>query len=142
MARPTAYKPEFSRIAQKMTRLGATDIEVAEALGVNIRTLYRWRASNKEFCHALKVGKEEADDRVENSLYTRATGYEHEETHVSNYQGVITLTHLVKYYPPDATSMIFWLKNRRPDRWRDKQDYEHSGSVEIASIERVIVREK
>lgn len=141
MARPATYKPEYSRVAQKMTRLGATDVEVAEAVGINIRTLYRWRASNKEFCHALKIGKVEADDRVENSLYTRATGYTHEETHVSNFQGVITLTPLVKHYPPDATSMIFWLKNRRPEQWRDKQDHELSGTVEISSIERVIVRE-
>lgn len=141
MARPTKYKPESARIAQKMTRLGATDVEVADALEIDIRTLYRWSATNKEFCHALKVGKEEADDRVESSLYTRATGYSHEETHVSNFQGQITLTPLVKHYPPDATSMIFWLKNRRPDKWRDKQDLEHTGSVEISSIERVIVRE-
>lgn len=141
MARPTKYKPEFARIAQKMTRLGATDVEIAEAIEIDIRTLYRWSASNKEFCHALKVGKEEADKRVESSLYVRATGYQHEEVHVSNYQGQITLTPLVKYYPPDPTSMIFWLKNRKPAEWRDKQDVEHSGSVNINRIERVIVRE-
>lgn len=141
MARPTKYKPEFSRLAQKMTRLGATNMEVADALEINVLTLYRWSATNKEFCNALKVGKEEADERVESSLYVRATGYSHEETHVSNFQGQITLTPMVKYYPPDATSMIFWLKNRRPKQWRDKQDHELSGTVEIARIERVIVRD-
>lgn len=139
MARPTKYKPEFARIAQKMTRLGATDVEIADALEVTTVTLWRWSASNKEFCNALKVGKAEADDRVENSLYVRALGYQHEEVHVSNYQGEITLTPLVKHYPPDPTSMIFWLKNRRPGTWRDKQEHEHSGTVEIKKVERVIV---
>ena len=140
MARPSKYKPEFARFAQKMTKLGATDIEVADALEIDVRTLYRWVASNKEFCHSLKMGKEEADKRVERSLYVRATGYEHDEVDIRVVGGQIVQTPIRKYYPPDATSCIFWLKNRKPSEWREKVDYEHSGVIEITKIERVITR--
>lgn len=140
MARPTKYKPEFARIAQKMTRLGATDIEIADALEVSTVTLWRWSASNKEFCNALKVGKTESDERVQRSLYSRATGYEHDEIDIRVVSNEIVQTPIRKYYPPDPTSCIFWLKNRRPSEWREKVDHEHSGSVEIKKIERVISR--
>ena len=140
MARPSKYKPEFARVAQKMAKLGATDIEVADALEIDIRTFYRWVSSNNEFCHSLKMGKEEADKRVERSLYVRATGYEHDEVDIRVVGGQIVQTPIRKYYPPDATSCIFWLKNRKPAEWREKVDYEHSGSIEIKKIERVITR--
>lgn len=139
MARPSKYKPEFARLAQKMAKLGATDIEIADAIEIDIATFYRWSASNKEFCEAKKLGKKESDERVERSLYMRATGYSHPDTHISVHEGAVTATPITKHYPPDATSMIFWLKNRKPKEWRDKQDVEHSGNVEIRKVERVIV---
>jgi len=66
---------------------------------------------------------------VVESLYHRATGYSHPDVVVTSYQGDVTLTEIEKHYPPDATSMIFWLKNRQPKQWRDKQELEHSGEV-------------
>lgn len=139
MARPTKYKPEFSRLAEKAAKLGATDVEIADILEIEVRTLYRWNATNKEFCHALKVGKEQADKRVERSLYARANGYENDEFDIRVCDGAIVQTPIRKYYPPDTTACIFWLKNRRPDEWREKQDIEHSGSVQISKIERTVV---
>lgn len=129
MARPTKYKPEFERIAQKMCELGATDQEVADAIGVDIRTVYRWKGEIDGFCHALKAGKERADERVERSLYARATGFEHADVHITNYQGMITETPIRKVYPPETTAAIFWLKNRKPAEWRDKHEIEHSGGI-------------
>lgn len=125
--RPPTYKPEFAEQARKLCTLGATDEEIAKFFEVCVRTVYRWKHDHDAFCQALKAGKAQADDRVERSLYHRALGYQHEDVHVSNYQGEITVTPLVKYYPPDTTAGIFWLKNRRPDEWRDKQDHEHTG---------------
>lgn len=139
MARPTKYKPEYARIAQKMARLGATDIEVADALGIVKDTFYRWVSDRKEFSDSLKLGKAESDKRVERSLYSRANGYEHDEIDIRVCDGQIVQTPIRKHYPPDPTSMIFWLKNRKPEEWRDKQDLEHSGSVQITKIERVVV---
>lgn len=140
MARPTKYKPEHARFAQKMAKLGATDIEIADALEINVATFYRWSSANKEFCEAIKLGKEESDKRVTRSLYARATGYERDEIDIRVCDGAIVQTPIRKHYPPDPTSMIFWLKNRKPDEWRDKQEHEHSGTV-ISKVERTVVKE-
>lgn len=125
--RPTKFKPEFVEQATKLAGLGATDREVADFFKVDERTLHRWKAENEEFCHALKIGKGPADDRVEQSLYRRAVGYEQDDIHFSSYEGVVTETPYVKIVPPDTTAMIFWLKNRRPEIWRDVKAQELSG---------------
>lgn len=118
MARPSKFKPEFVAQAEKLANLGATDAEIADFFDVDTRTLYRWKVDNEAFCHALKVGKAEADERVVQSLFRRAIGYTHADTHISNYKGDVTVTPIVKHYPPDTTACIFWLKNRQPDAWR------------------------
>lgn len=122
MGRPSKYKDEFVIQAEKLCKLGATDIEVADFFEVEVRTLYRWKAEHDDFCQALKAGKAEADARVERSLFARATGYEHDEVDIRVVGGAIVQTPLRKHYPPDTTACIFWLKNRRPDEWRDRQE--------------------
>lgn len=120
--RPTKFDPAFVRQALLLAKKGCTDPEVAEFFQVAISTISLWKLKHPEFSEALKLGKAEADERVERALFERATGYVHPETHVSNYQGIVTLTPLLKHYAPDPTSMIFWLKNRQPDKWRDKPE--------------------
>lgn len=127
MGRPSKFKPEFIAQAQKLANLGHTDREIAEFFDVDERTLNRWKNDHPDFCQSLKVGKEVADERVEQSLYRRALGYSHDDTHFSSYEGVVTATPYVKHHPPDTTAAIFWLKNRRPDEWRDVNRHEHSG---------------
>lgn len=122
MARPSKFKPEFVEQAEKLCRLGATDIEIADFFEVDVRTLYRWKVQHDGFCQALKAGKDVADDRVERSLFSRATGYEHDEVDIRVVGGEIVQTPVRKFYPPDTTAAIFWLKNRRPDEWRDKTE--------------------
>lgn len=131
MAPPTKFKPEFVNVAQSMCRLGATNIEVSDALGIELRTLYRWQAENKPFATALKVGKEIADERVKRSLYASAVGYEHDEVDIRVVGAQIVKTKVRKFYPPVPTSAIFWLKNRDSANWRDKTDMEHSGGVNV-----------
>lgn len=118
--RPSAYQPEFPEQATKLCRLGATDKELADFFKVSEVTLNAWKTKHPEFLKSLKAGKALSDAEVADKLFSRATGYSHPEVHVSNYQGVITLTPLTKRYPPDTTAAIFWLKNRRPDVWREK----------------------
>lgn len=132
MARPTKFKPEFVPQASKLAALGATDIEIADFFEVTERTLNRWKNESDEFCQSLKVGKTVADDRVERSLFARANGYEHEDVDIRVVDHVIVQTKLRKYYPPDTTACIFWLKNRRPDLWRDKVDMQHSGTMNVS----------
>lgn len=125
--RPTDYRPEFVAQAQKLAELGATDREIAEFFEVSERTIYRWQHVHPDFCHALKVGKETADDRVEKSLYRRAVGYTFDSVKIMQYEGQPVVIPHEEHVPPDTTACIFWLKNRRRKEWRDKVDHEHGG---------------
>lgn len=120
--RPSKYRPEFAEQAEKLCKLGATDADLADFFGVNTTTIWRWQSQFPEFCNALKVAKEEADARVERSLYQRATGYTFSSEKVFQFQGKVVRTPVVEHCPPDTTAMIFWLKNRKPDEWRDARD--------------------
>ena len=128
MARPDKWKDEYLRIVEHACKLGATDAEVADMLQVSLRTLNYWKIDRPELMQAMKVGKAEADDRVERSLFARANGYEHEEVDIRVVGGEIVQTPLRKYYPPDTTAAIFWLKNRRQAEWRDIKAVELSGA--------------
>lgn len=132
--RPSDFRQEFVKQAQGLCKLGATDQELADFFEVDVRTIYRWKATQDAFCQALKVGKQEADDRVERSLFARATGYEHNEVDIRVIANRVVQTPIRKFYPPDTAAAIFWLKNRRKEDWRDKIDHEHSGSIEMANM--------
>lgn len=134
MARPTKYKEEYAEQAAKLCKLGATDAQLADFFGVAVSTVALWKVQHKAFSDAIKVPKAEADARVEQSLYRRATGYECDETDIRVVNGTIVETPLRKHYPPDPTAMIFWLKNRQPDAWRDKTETEHSGNVTVEIV--------
>lgn len=118
MGRPSSLTPEIIAKVGKLAKLGATDKEIADFFDVSAVTIWRWKESNEDFCSALKAGKEPADDRVERSLFARATGYECDEVDIRVVNGEVVQTVYRKHYPPDPVSCIFWLKNRRPDQWR------------------------
>lgn len=122
MARPTKYKPEYVGQAAKLCALAATDQELADFFEVTVATLNRWKISYPEFCASIKDAKEHADNRVERSLFQRATGYEQDEVKIFMPAGKddpVYASYRAKV-APDTTACIFWLKNRRPDLWRDK----------------------
>lgn len=127
VGRPSSYKPEFATLATKLCLLGATDKEMAQAFEVSEQTLNAWKQEFPEFLEALKDGKERADATVGERLYQRATGYSHPDVHISQYEGHVIVTPIIKHYPPDTTACIFWLKNRDPDNWRDVKNMELSG---------------
>jgi hypothetical protein len=127
MARPSKYQADYAAKALKLCDLGATDEDLADFFSVSIRTISNWKSEFPEFLQALKSGKSAADDRVERSLYQRAVGYTHDAVHFSAFQGVVTETSYRNHCAPDVTAQIFWLKNRRPDLWRDKREQELTG---------------
>lgn len=135
--RPPIYDASYVKQAVKLCALGATDVDLADFFGVDVRTIYRWKLDHDEFCQALKSGKEAADERVERSLYHKAVGYTHDAVKIFMPAGAASPVYAPyrEHVPPDTTAGIFWLKNRRPDTWRDKSIQEHSGSIEIASKE-------
>lgn len=130
LGRPSLFRPEFAEQARKICELGATDQEIADFFEVDVRTIYRWKHDHDDFCQALKVGKEVADERVERSLYLKATGYEQDEVKIfmpAQADEPVYAPFRAKI-PPDTTAAIFWLKNRRPDQWRDVNRTEHTGA--------------
>ncbi len=124
MARPTKYKDEYCRIAYQMALLGATDKDMAKAFDTTEQTINNWK-KHDEFFESLKKGKLHADAEIADRLFQRAQGYEHEDLYITQYQGKIIKETIIKHYPPDSTAAIFWLKNRQPDRWREKQTTVH-----------------
>ena len=118
-------------------RDGLTDEQIAKNIGISHQTLYEWSRRFPAFSDALKRGKAPVDQEVENALLKRARGYQYEET-ITEVEQVPTgrfdaegnpimkqvkhIRKVTKTALPDTTAQIFWLKNRRPDRWRDKQD--------------------
>lgn len=116
---------------QGWARDGLTNQDIAHNCGVTPKTLYAWINAWPEIEEALRLGKVPSDRKVESSLFKRANGYTEviRKTKVTNQGDIIPYTEEV-HYPPDTTAAIFWLKNRKPEDWRDKQEVEHTGTVD------------
>lgn len=108
-------------------RAGLTDKQIVHNMGISLSTFYQWQIDYPELSEALKKGKKPVDDEVENALLKSALGFEYEEvvTEIIESPDGTQRKHIrriKRYSPPSNTAQIFWLKNRRPDRWREKQD--------------------
>lgn len=125
-------EPEGLLLIEGWARDGLTDEQIAHNMGIGTSTLYKWKNEHMEIVEALKRGKEVVDRQVENALLKRALGYTYEEV---TYEEGIESKRVVKEVQPDTTAQIFWLKNRKPSEWRDKQSIEHSGTI---SYERLL----
>lgn len=134
--RPSEYRQEYVAEVLVMAEGGATDMEIADSLDVSVRTLYRWKAQHPDFRQALKIAKDVADERVERSLYQRATGYEQDSVKIFMPAGAESpvMAPYREVIAPDTTACIFWLKNRKSQEWRDKIDLEHGGQVSIKRV--------
>lgn len=128
--------PERLSLVQGWARDGLTDEQIAGNMGINAATLYRWKIQFCEICEALKKGKEVADREVENALFKRACGYDYQEERLqaatdpeTGEERMQPVMIIKKHQPPDTTAAIFWLKNRKPEQWRDGKNLELSGKV-------------
>lgn len=123
MGRKSAYKEEYNQLAENYALLGATDKEMADLFSVTERTFNKWKKDYPEFLQSLKNGKNIADANVASRLYNRAIGYSCKATKFATSEGRITDSkEYIEHYPPDTTAAIFWLKNRQPEKWRDKKE--------------------
>ena len=122
-------------------RNGLTDEQIAATIGICRDTLIEWKKKYSDISDTLKRGKDIVDIQVENALLKRALGYTYIETtqeRVDDYDphtGLKTGSHMevtktvTKEVQPDTTAQIFWLKNRKPDTWRDKRDVGIEGTL-------------
>ena len=136
-------EPDGLTLLEGWARDGLTDEQLAGKMGINPATLYDWKNKYPKISESLKKGKEVVDIEVENALLKRALGYDYEEVKTETENGVVTkVTTITKQVVPDVTAQIFWLKNRRPDKWRDKVIYTDESELEkldelIGSIDRL-----
>lgn len=118
-------------------RDGLIDKQIAHNMGVSYTSLRDWKNQFPEIAEALRKGKEVVDREVENALFKSATGYTQTirkpvKVKVVDYDPEtgrkIRETETWKaveeeiHVPPQVTAQIFWLKNRKPDQWREKND--------------------
>ncbi len=121
-------------LVEAWARDGLTDEQIAHNLGISKDTFYTYKKEHTDFSDSLKRGKEVVDIEVENALYKKATGFTvkvHKAFKVKNVEykdgkrvrehEEVVLAEEEQYIPPDTTAQIFWLKNRKPSDWRDKQ---------------------
>ena len=132
-------EPEGLLKLEAWARDGLTDEQIASNMGIVPSTLYEWKNKFSEISESLKRGKEVVDIQVENALLKRALGYSYTETTKelkynaeTEQQELVTTKVVTKEVVPDTTAQIFWLKNRKPNEWRDKpKEYEDEGGVTI-----------
>lgn len=127
-------QPEGLLKIEGWARDGLIDEQIAEKMGIGYSTLQTWKSKYQDIQDALKRGKEVIDRQVENALLKRALGYQYDEVKKEEYynqEGELVEKKTVtrKEVIPDTTAQIFWLKNRKPAEWRDKQNIEHSGEI-------------
>ncbi|WP_019419039.1 hypothetical protein [Paenibacillus sp. OSY-SE] len=129
-------------LVEAWARDGTIDEDIAKKLGVAYSTFREYTKKYPALSAALKRGKEVADVEVENALFKRAIGYQYDEVtreadkRIDEETGklitvMVETKRVTKEVQPDVTAQIFWLKNRRLDKWRDKQDINHSGSMDV-----------
>jgi hypothetical protein len=121
--RPSPYRKSYNSIVRGLALVGFTDAELARHFNVSIRAFENWKVNQPTLMQALNAGREEADQKIADSLFHRALGYHHKDTYITQYQGRIITREIIKYYPPDTAAAIFWLKNRQFEKWRDRVEY-------------------
>lgn len=110
----------------KFATLGIKEEHIAYVLDISEVTLNAYKKKYPEFLKSLKDGKLISDERVERSLFERATGYDCPEDKIFLTKfGTIKTVRTIKHYPPDTIACIYWLKNRKPKEWRDKIEVMH-----------------
>lgn len=113
-----------------MALRGATIQQIADSLGVSARLVYQWKNTKDGVASALKLGAALADDNVEQSLYSKALGYEKDSVKIlMGKDGKPQIIPYREWIAPDTTACIFWLKNRRPGEWRDRIEHSVTAST-------------
>lgn len=141
--RPTKYKEEYNKLAFKHCKLGATDKQLAEFFEVTESTINEWKLGYPKFSESIREGKDYFDSHlVEKALFHSALGYSHEAEKIMVCDKEVVREPYVERFPPNPTSLIFWLKNRQPGRWKDKQEHELSGTIGVTPVLNYGIKDK
>jgi Homeodomain-like domain len=123
IGRPTKLNDTIREKIIQLAEAGKTEEQIGEITGISTRTLQNWKGKHQDFLLALREAKALADDLVELSLFRKAVGYEHTiKKQIVGKDGDVHEVEEVQKFAPDTTAAIFWLKNRKPDEWREKME--------------------
>jgi hypothetical protein len=126
----------------------STVTHMCEYLGISSTVFYKWLANEPTFSEAVMEAKSRVDDLVEAAFLKRAKGYRYSEVSERTEEGIDKEGNAIskyvrvetpKHLPPDAGAALNWLKNRRPDQWRDKTVVELTGD-HAAMVEQFIAQ--
>lgn len=144
LGRPSKYKQEYDEQVYKLCLLGATDKEIGDFFNVTETTINNWKIEFPSFFESIRAGKTLADMKVVNSLLeschdrmiptqqafkVREEGYNEEGKKVIKEEVVVV--DVMNGVPANDRSIQFWLKNRQPDKWRDKQELKVEGDLTV-----------
>lgn len=147
VGRPTSFQSEYVDQVERLCRTGAIDTDIAEFFNVAVSTVYEWKNAFPEFSEAIKRGKSKVDREVADKLIDRAMGAKfvvQKEVKLKSVSYVngkkdseeerVEVVDLQMEAPPDTQALIFFLKNRRPDLYRDRQEVEHSANKDAPPV--------
>jgi len=141
--RPTKYREEYNEQARKLCLLGATDTDLADFFNVNADTIYEWKKVHEKFSESINEGKIFADMEVAEALYkgTRDRIVVEQQAFkikVGQYEEKVEVVDIEKVIPADFRNQQFWLKNRSPKNWRDRQEVDHTTGGEKIKATQII----
>lgn len=120
--------PESLKVITQWKRNGLTDAEVEKNIGVAHSTFGAWKKKSPALRNALKNGRAYADTLIENALFTSAFGgfVQVETVAIDKKTGAPVLdddgkpiTYMkTEYIEPNPKSIIFYLTNRMPDKYK------------------------
>lgn len=138
VGRKSPYSKAMLQRAAEGAAAGETDKEICKALGIAECTFYVWKNRHPEFAEATSRAKDVANARIEAKAYELAMGSTIRKQQAYKLKDIdgnetVEVVDLEEELPPNERMIQFWLKNRNPDRWRDKQDVELIGGVEFVT---------
>lgn len=139
--RPSKYNPALHpTLVGYIARLYISDEEIAAQLNITEQTLNNWKKEHKDFFASLKKGKADRNKQVENALFKRCLGYEYEEkVYRPDENGKQKLVEVkVKRQPPSDVAIIYFLNNRDPENWSNKNYHEHAGEIKTGLTEKTL----
>lgn len=130
-----ATKEQLKRL-EHWARQGLRDIDIAKRIGISKVTFYNWKKKYPEFAEAVKKGKDEYDDTVEETLYNLTQGYYVDEEVVEIREDatgnkILHRKKTKRYIPPSVTAIIYWLQNRRGDTWKTRASEHQNKQIQL-----------
>lgn len=134
VTRSPPFVPAVCKRVTEFALLGATNEEIAAFIGVSTSTFDLWIVEKPRLRAALAKGRELGDVRVAGALHRRAVGFSAKAQKVMNIGGEAQVVEYKEYYPPDVQAQRYWLNNKRPRQWQERNGPEAGAVLDLAAL--------